>query len=175
MSKTSKNINSISSAVIRFSMTIIIIACLILGAVFVARFSYSFGHDIFYNSSVEEKPGRDIYVTIESTDASEVGDILKAQGIIANSLAFYIQSKFFEIEIQPGIYSLNTSQSVREILEILAEGPTVTESSEETVSDETTSDVSDIVTDEVVTEAVPAEGDVSGDIVETQSVPSEAD
>ena len=172
MSKTSKNINSISSAVIRFSMTIIIIACLILGAVFVARFSYSFGHDIFYNSSVEEKPGRDIYVTIESTDASEVGDILKAQGIIANSLAFYIQSKFFEIEIQPGIYSLNTSQSVREILEILAEGPTetVTESSEETVSDETTSDVSDIVT-----EAVPAEGDVSGDIVETQSVPSEAD
>ena len=175
MSKTSKNINSISSAVIRFSMTIIIIACLILGAVFVARFSYSFGHDIFYNSSVEEKPGTDIYVTIESTDASEVGDMLKTQGIIANSLAFYIQSKFFEIEIQPGIYSLNTSQSVREILEILAEGPTVTESSEETVSDETTSDVSDIVTDEVVTEAVPAEGDVSGDIVETQSVPSEAD
>lgn len=124
MSKNRNGIDKITKTVIYMSIRLIIYALLILLIIKVAAMSYSFGHDIFYASSVEEAPGRDISLTVtEDMGAKEAAVLLKSKGLINNELSFEIQSRFFDLDIIPGDYTLNTSQTSRQILEILDKGP----------------------------------------------------
>lgn len=122
---TTKNINKVSSAVISISIKVIIAAVVVLLLVRGAVVSYDFGHDIFYASSVDEEPGKDISVSIpEGCTASEAADILYSKGLIDNKLSFRVQAVFFEYDITAGEYTLNTSKTSKELLEELDAGPT---------------------------------------------------
>lgn len=46
---------------------------------------------------------------------------LKKDGLIDNELAMRVQMKFYDYEIQPGTYTLNTSMSSKKMLQILNE------------------------------------------------------
>jgi len=85
--------------------------------------SYQFGHDIFFASSVEATPGHDKDVSIpKGASIKEIAEILDENELIDNKVSFIVQSKFFELEPKAGHYTLNTSQTSREMLEILDEG-----------------------------------------------------
>lgn len=101
----------------------IVIYILILILIAGIPFSYQFGHSIFYGSSVDSYPGRNIEVTIdESTSFSQLADILYSDGIIENKFSFEIQAKFFDIRMHTGDYIFNSSQTSREILEMIDDG-----------------------------------------------------
>ena len=80
--------------------------------------AYSFGHNLFYTPAVEDKPGQNIEVQIPDEAAGQ----LKSQGLIRDRVSFVMQAKFFKVSIKPGKYELNTSQTSREILDILQKG-----------------------------------------------------
>ena len=105
MSRNSKGIDNVTKNVIKVSMRLIIYALMILVMIKGATMAYSFGHGIFYAASVEPPPGRDI------------------EGLIVSKFSFEVQAKFFEYKIKPGNYILNTSQTSRQILDILNVGP----------------------------------------------------
>ena len=63
------------------------------------------------------------------TSVSSVGKELEKDGLINNRYSFIIQAMVYEYEIQPGVYTLNTSMTSREILDVLS---TASESEEET-------------------------------------------
>ena len=124
MSHTTKNINKVTGTVISASGRLIIYAIMLIIAIKGASMAYTFGHDIFYASSVDTTPGTDIEITIdEGTGTSQAAKLLKKEGLINNELSFEVQSKFFELSITPGTYTLNTSETSRQILEDLDEGP----------------------------------------------------
>jgi len=99
---------------------VIMIAIMILVIFVAVRFSFRFGHSIFYQSPAEAPPGRDIEVTIEKgASIDELAEQLYDDGIITNELAFRIQGRLYKVNYYPGTYTLNTSMTVKEILEAL--------------------------------------------------------
>ena len=85
--------------------------------------AYSFGHNLFYTPAVEDEPGQNIEVQIpDEASVQEVAGQLKSQGLIRDRVSFVMQAKFFKVSIKPGKYELNTSQTSREILDILQKG-----------------------------------------------------
>ncbi len=137
-SKTTKTINQITGTIILLAIRVVLVVVIIVIAGKGIKVAYDFGHSIFYAQAVEDAPGHDITVTINAGDgAGEVAELLKSKGLIDNKYSIIVQAKFFDYEVKPGTYTFNTSQTSREILEQLNEGP-----SEEEYHTDTTSTIS---------------------------------
>lgn len=122
MSRTTKEINKITGAVIAISARLIVLAVFTLLLHEGVTKGYEFGHEIFYASVMEEKPGRDKEVTInDKTSLSQVAKILRENGLIANEYSFLIQAEFFNYKVNPGNYTFNTSMTSKEILQMINE------------------------------------------------------
>lgn len=121
MSNTTKEINRITTAIISISVKLIVYALIVLLLYEAVTRGYAFGHEVFYAEAMEEKPGRDISVTIKpDTSVSEAAKLLTEVGLIKSEFAFIFQSKFYDYDtIYPGEYALNTSMTSKEILQAL--------------------------------------------------------
>ena len=123
MSHITRDINRVTGTVIGISGKLILYALVIL---LLAEGHHKglclLGHSLFYESSVEQAPGRDIVVTVpDGQSDSDTIHELKKDGLIDNELAMRVQMKFYDYEIHPGTYTLNTSMSSKKMLQILNE------------------------------------------------------
>lgn len=94
-------------------------------------FCYDFGYRVFTEAPVDEEPGRDVVVQITSDmSESEIGDMLKDEGLVRDGKLFYAQLKLsaYSGELLPGIYTLNTSMTSKDMIVVMA---TATEESTE--------------------------------------------
>ncbi|GEM_PF-162906 len=121
MSNATREINRITTAIIRISVKLIVYALIILLLYEAVTKGYAFGHEIFFAESVEEAPGRDKTIAIEpDTSVNEAARLLADDGLIGSEVAFIFQSKFYDYDtIYPGVYNLNTSMTSKEILQAL--------------------------------------------------------
>ena len=110
---------SILNFIVRLSL-----AALIAVLVYrLAMYSYHFGYMVFADASVEPIPGRDIVLTVDSTeDVMDLGRLLKARGLITDEKIFFVQERLSDYhgKLMPGTYTLNTSMKVEEMLETMA-------------------------------------------------------
>ena len=103
-----------------FAGRVIVIALMVLVIFVAVRFSVGFGHSIFYQSPAEAPPGRDVELTIEKgASIDELAEQLYEDGVITNELAFRIQGRLYKVNFYPGTYTLNTSMTVKEILQAI--------------------------------------------------------
>lgn len=118
MSRRTREINRITTAIITISIKLMVLALLILLLYEAVVRGFAFGHEIFYAEAAEAAPGREITVEIkEGETAKEAAGELKKKGLITNDFAFWFQSIFYDYQdIYPGIYMLNTSMTSKEIL-----------------------------------------------------------
>ncbi len=124
MSSTTKDINRVTGAIIRVSLRLIIYALIILILYEGVTVGYEFGHEIFASTAVAPEPGTDKTVVVEEDrSALQVGRLLEEEGLIRNAYAFWIQSMFYEYDIYPGAYVLNTSMTSRDMLELMSIKP----------------------------------------------------
>lgn len=122
MSRATKEINRITGAIIGISGRLIVCALVVLLLYEGVTRGYEFGHEIFYATSMEPAPGRDRNVTIEEdTSVTDAAKLLKSYGLIPNEYSFIIQAIFFDYEVNPGTYTLNTSMTSKEILQLMNE------------------------------------------------------
>lgn len=122
MSRATKEINRITGAIIGISGRLIVCALVVLLLYEGVTRGYEFGHEIFYATSMEAAPGRDRNVTIEEgTSVTEAAKLLKSYGLIPNEYSFVIQGIFFDYDVNPGTYTLNTSMTSKEILQLMNE------------------------------------------------------
>lgn len=122
MSRSTKEINKITGAVIGISSRLIILALMILLLYEGVTRGYEFGHEIFYASAVETAPGQSKEMTIDKgTSVSKVAKLLKDKGLISNEYSFIIQAEFFNYKVNPGTYTFNTSMTSKEILQMMNE------------------------------------------------------
>lgn len=122
MSRTTNEINKVTGAVIAISIRLILLALIVLLLYEGVTKGYEFGHEIFYASAMEEKPGRDIDIKVEKGDSiASVAKLLKEKGLINNSYSLMIQAEFFNYKANSGSYTLNTSMTSRDILQMMNE------------------------------------------------------
>ena len=114
MSRTTREINRITTTIISMSVRLLFYAL-----VFFLLYE---GHEVFSPTAVAEAPGTDKEFTIRNGESlSEVAEELEKSGLINNKLIFIIQAKFFDYEVYPGTYTLNTSMTSRDMMKAIDE------------------------------------------------------
>ncbi len=147
MSKKSagqKAANKISSAVIQVALRVIIYTIVIMLFVIIVRQAYSFGYSLYAAGPVDESPGTDKTFTVdEGTGGFACMKELEQSGLISSRYAALFQEFFYQYDVTPGTYTLNTSMTIKEILEQLDQGPEETVLTEETQAEETPEEYSE--------------------------------
>ena len=117
-------VNKMIRTAVAIAVRVIVYSLLAVAIIKGSQVAYNFGHEIFYISSVEEAPGRDVSIRISKGEtATDVAEELEDKGLIKNRASFYVQCWFFEYDINPGTYVLNTSMTPRQMLELIDAGP----------------------------------------------------
>lgn len=99
--------------------------------------AYDYGYRIFAEGPVSEEPGFDVSITITSDkDVKDIGELMESRGLIRDANLFFFQELLSEYhgKINLGVYTLNTSMTVEEMLEIMA-AEEETQSEEESAAD----------------------------------------
>ncbi len=84
--------------------------------------AYDFGFRIFTEEPMTAEPGRDIQVMITQGDSvMDVGTMLEEKGLVRDAQLFFIQKLLSQYsgDIQPGMYTLNTSMTAEEMFALL--------------------------------------------------------
>lgn len=124
MSSTNKTVKKISSAVIQAALTVILLTIAVMVANIAVRKAYRFGHEVFNMSPMAKAPGVDkLFVVDEDATTMQCLESLERAGLIRDKNVARFLEFFFEYEIYPGTYTLNTSMTVKEILAELNEKP----------------------------------------------------
>jgi UPF0755 protein len=88
------------------------------------RWAYNFGYSVFTTPTVDAPPGRNVEFTVlEGQSVRSVGEELVQSGLTASSAVFAVQARIYGYEILPGTYTLNTSQTIYEMLRIMSAKP----------------------------------------------------
>lgn len=117
---------SSSKMVLRILYTCIIallFVLIIFGVVRLSVAAYSMGYRILTEEPMDKEPGRDVIVEVEKgVSPLTLGKNLEEKGLIRNAYLFVIQMKLsaYANKVQPGVYTLSTSQTAREMLQIMS-------------------------------------------------------
>ena len=116
MSNRTREINKITTTIIGISVKLMVYALIILLLYEAVARGYAFGHEIFFAEAVDEAPGQDMVVQIDTKESvSDAAQFLAHKGLIKSEFAFIFQSKFYDYDtIYPGTYTLNTSMTSKE-------------------------------------------------------------
>ena len=119
-----KRTNQIVSFIIQTAIAVIVAT--IVTMIFFAgiKQAYSFGYAVFGSPPAAPAPGTDkLFVVEEGMSTAQCVENLERAGLIRDKNIALIQEFFYEYEVYPGTYTLNTSMTVKEILAELNEEP----------------------------------------------------
>lgn len=103
-------------------MVLVVIAVLRTG-----KTAYDLGYRIFTEPAMEETPGQDVTVRVEDGMSSlELGNLLEEKKLVDNGILFMIQLRVlgYDDKLKPGNYTLNTSQTAKEMMQMMADEDT---------------------------------------------------
>lgn len=124
MSAKKKVVNQVSSMVIHVAMAVILLTVAAMVFYVGIKKAYAFGYDIFNDQPMAEAPGTDkLFVVEKGMSRTQCMDNLEKSGLVRDKNVALIQSFFYEYEIYPGTYTLNTAMTTKEILAELNEEP----------------------------------------------------
>lgn len=104
-------------------LNIIFYGLVVFGGIQLCHVGYSFAYDTLGDTSAELPPGQDKSFTItDSQDEYTVAANLAEQNLVKNKYSFYLRMKLQgdgKTSLKPGMYTLNTSMSYGEILNMI--------------------------------------------------------
>lgn len=128
------SISKIVMRLVSISFHVLVFLVIVYGLYQFGLRSYDYGYRIFTESAVTSGDGRDRLVQIKSSmDASDIGELLEEKGLIRDKWLFVIQLKLSEYSksIEPGRYTLNTSMTAKEMMQIMSKEDDTAESEQE--------------------------------------------
>ena len=120
---------------ISVAFKIMIALLVIVATVKLGGIGYDFGYRVFTESAIDKEPGKDVLVQVrEDTSARELGKTLEEKGLVRDGNLFFLQLKLsaYSKRILPGVYTLNTSMTAKDMMVVMS-----TKESESTESTET--------------------------------------
>lgn len=133
------NVNKTLLNFIRISFTILVVLLFVYLGIRLCSTAYDFGYRVFTEPAIEEAPGQDVLIQIkEGMSAKEIGDIMEEKGLIRDSELFQIQLKLsaYSKKMLPGVYTLNTSMTPKEMIVSIAQEVEAKEKADSTESTE---------------------------------------
>lgn len=126
MSQPKSKKANIAVGFLRFLMSLMITVIFYALAVFIifrlAGTAYTYAYHVFGSEVMDSAPGRSITITVNAVDTmKDVAETLEQQGIIIDGKSFVIRAALTEKKVHPGTFTVNSSQSYEEILNILNE------------------------------------------------------
>ena len=152
------NLNKIILKFVSISFSILVLLLVVIGLVELGHFCYEFGYRVFTEPPVAASPGRDVMVQVtDDMSEREIGAMLEEEGLVRDDLLFFAQLKLsaYSKKLQPGVYTLNTSMTGKDMMAIMAAVP-----EEETGTE--TEDGTDGSADEAGAEGDVVDGDAGG-------------
>ncbi len=119
MGKSKIALNVVGSIISFSIMVLIVIVVLKTG-----KIAYDMGYRIFTEPAMAKPPGQDMMVKIEEGMSSqEVGNLLEEKKLVDSGALFMIQLLVMDYDdkLKPGTYTLNTSQTAKEMMQVMAE------------------------------------------------------
>lgn len=92
--------------------------------------AYEFGYKVFTEEAISPAPGRDVSFSFtEGKSYKDIAQSLEEKGLVRDYKLAYVQILVAEKrgEMQPGIYTLNTSMTVEEMVTAMAPAEEETE------------------------------------------------
>lgn len=108
---------------IKVAFTIMVILLIVFGAVKICSVGYDFGYRVFTELAISKQPGTDILVDVtDKMSEKEIGQLLEDKGLVKDGNLFYLQLKLsaYSKKLVPGIYTLNTSMTAKEMMVVMA-------------------------------------------------------
>lgn len=110
--------------IISISFQMIVCALVVILLYDAGMKGFQFGESVFSTKAVSEAPGKDMIVIVENGASDmDVAKLLESKGLILDSKVFFVQAKLYKAHMHPGTYTLNTSMTSEEILDIIMEVP----------------------------------------------------
>lgn len=109
--------------IVSISFSVLVFIVVVYGLYQVGLHAYSYGYRIFTEPAVSSGNGRDRLVQVRnSMDASDIAELLENKGLIRDKWLFVLQLKLLEYDdrLVPGHYTLNTSMTAREMMEVMS-------------------------------------------------------
>lgn len=129
--KAREIITALFGTIFKIAVAVLVIFYVYKGAML----AHDYGYRVFAEPAMaEEGKGRDITVEIVAgKSAQEIGELLESKGLIRDANLFYVQNLLSEYKdkLQAGVYTLNTSMTAKEMMEIMGVEPETEESSAE--------------------------------------------
>lgn len=107
-------------------IVVLVALLIILGMGRLCYGAYDMGYRIFTEQPVDEVPGRDVIVVVEKgTSSLALGKTMEEKGLVRSAYLFWIQMNLsaYAGKVQPGTYTLSTSQTAREMLKVMSTKP----------------------------------------------------
>lgn len=120
---TAKQITEIISSIISTVVKILVVIWLVNFIYSKAVAAYDFGFRVFTEEAVSPAPGRDITFAItEGKSDKAIAESLAEKGLVRDAKLAYIQilASEYKDKIEPGVYTLNTSQTLEEMMQTIA-------------------------------------------------------
>lgn len=126
------NLNKVILKFVSISFSILVTLLVVVGLVELGNYCYDFGFRVFTEAPVDEAPGKDVVVQV-TADMSEreIGKMLEEEGLVRDANLFFAQLKLsaYSGKMLPGIYTLNTSMTGKEMIVLMG---TETETEDDT-------------------------------------------
>ncbi|MCI8635276.1 MAG: endolytic transglycosylase MltG [Eubacterium sp.] len=120
--------------IVSISFSILILILLVFVLYRGGQMAYKFGYRVFTEKAVNlPDEGKDKVVTVSSgMGAKELGELLKKKGLIRDANLFVLQLKLsaYAKKIKEGTYTLSTSMTAQEMMQIMSAEADDTETEE---------------------------------------------
>ncbi len=116
---TKQIIMAVFSTVLKVAIAAVVILLVYKGAVV----AYDYGYRVFKEEPVAASPGVDIKVDVTvGKSVMQIGELLENKGLIRDAKLFYIQNllSHYKNALRPGTYTLNTSMTMEQMMEVMS-------------------------------------------------------
>lgn len=110
-------------SILSSSLNILVMVLILFVLLKAGGIAYDMGYRVFTEPAMDVSPGRDVAVRVEKgMSGMELGSRLEEKRLVDNGLLFAIQLRLsaYAGKLKEGTYTLNTSQTAGEIIQLLA-------------------------------------------------------
>ena len=104
------------------ALSVLILILILFAIVKVGTVAYDLGYRVFTEPALEREPGRDVIIQLKrGMSEMELGSLLEEKRLIDNGIVIAIQIRLsaYSDKLKPGQYTLNTSQTAKEMMQIM--------------------------------------------------------
>ena len=117
------NTKKAAVTVLSIALKIVIFAVVVIGVYRLGSMAFQYGHAVFQEEAVDQRPGRTVPVTIWSgASVKEIAKLLEEKGLVEDWKLFYVQVKVskYAKTLVPGDYTLSTAMLPREMMAVMS-------------------------------------------------------